>query len=87
MHCGWMPSDDWIGERGSFPPIGGYEGDVCPGYLACLPIAREAEVACAAFRMGHLKEYFPDQESTVLNAAMELHGAFNRYEAEQLAKT
>lgn len=85
MHCGWMREDEWIGEHGEYPPIAGYNGRCCPGRLMSLSLIREAEVGVGAFRNGQLREYFPDQEAAVLQAVMELHGAFNVYESEQMS--
>jgi len=85
-HCGWMDRTDWKGETPEYPVIPGYDCDVCPGYLLNAPLIREAQTAVGAFRMGQLKEFFPFLEATVLTATMELHGAYNRYEQEQINK-
>lgn len=78
-----MPQDEWRGEY-QFPPVGVYQGPTCPGYLARMPQAREAEVACSAHRAGELAVFFPDGEATILAAALELDAALRRYEAEQI---
>lgn len=82
MHCGFLERDDW---RAPGPiPIGGYQGDTCPGFFSSLPQMREAELARFALEHHALPLYFPNNESVILLAAAELQVAVNIYQNEKL---
>lgn len=69
-----------------YPVIPGYREDQCPGFMICKPFVNEAQIAVGALRLGQLREFYPDAQNTINVAAIELHAAYNTYEAEQLKK-
>lgn len=85
-HCGWIDESEWSDGVPMYPVVPGYEESICPGYMLTKPFVNEAQIAVAALRLGQLSEYYPDEQACVKMAAMELHGAYNIYEAEQLSK-
>src|SRR5574341_2218225 len=99
LHCGWMDASEWIGAKPAFdkPWIGDAQDasarvdvsdlPVCPGWAVRQAAPVEACQAWAAYDKGLLREYFPEQEACVLEAAMVLARAFNVHQIVQIRTT
>lgn len=87
FHCGWLAEDEWLPcELPARIGPGPYTAEVCPGYLVAQPQIGEAARAAAALKAGALRDYYPRASAVLLDAAMELTAAYQRYEAEQMAE-
>lgn len=92
-HCGWLPREEWTAHAleaamfdGGYAMDDGACCDVCPGYLATMPQAREASHATWALRKGVLAIYHPEPTALLLEAVRALDQAYSLYEARRNAE-
>lgn len=86
MHCGWMPKEDWLGEKAELSDLMGCSEQlsllpVCPGWLVRQPAVEEAKMAGFALEKGALRETFPSLEHAIVDAAFICVGSWKAYEA------
>lgn len=93
-----MPKEEWVPWNGQsqLPPKLGpndYTLDVCPGYIARLPMVNEVASAWKAFEKGNWESFYPDAPNylcegvLILDNAVIVHRNWVREQQELKAKS
>lgn len=91
QHCGWLPEEEWLGERAELQDIMGCpvqlsELNVCPGWLVRQAAVQEGKLAAFALEKGALSQTFPRNENAIVDAAYIGVGAWKQFEAWEMKK-